>query len=95
MKNWKELVGAVLLLACLGGCGIKHGVIVDKSYEAPYTYWTSQCYSYNSSHACTLNMPVSNFVPEHYVFDLRDNDKTGDVYVDSVTWHAKKIGDRY
>jgi len=96
MKNWKELVGAVCLLALLGGCGIKHGTVVDKTYRASYTYTTDHCVSYNKNNQCSLNIPMPQVEPEHYYLELKNaKGEDGTVEVDARTFHFTNIGSEY
>lgn len=97
MKSSVFLLPVMLLLAGCGG--ITSGVVVAKQYTAPYsyTYYEMQCFAYDTTGGCTVNMPMpmTEDEPECYELDLRNQDKTGSVCVDQATYNKINIGDRY
>lgn len=96
----KRLIGAgVVALAALAlvGCSnIKSGTIHDKQYNAGHYYTSYTCASYSKSGACTVHVPIQNYVPPSYEFDLyQSKDKHGWHYVDAITYSKYKVGDYY
>lgn len=90
MKSWKELAGAVALLACLGGCGPEHGRVTNKEYHEAYTWLMCQPMGNN---ACGYFLPVEE--PEHYELEIVDEKgDEGSIYVDPATYERTQIGDR-
>lgn len=87
-------VAAALLLS---GCGssLNHGVITGKEYDAPWTYWQSQCVSYTKYGLCRSSVTVPVYYPADYILDLKDGKQTGSTEVDESTWDNAKVGEKY
>lgn len=93
-----RLLLTVPLLA-LSACGINSGTVTAKTHADAYsnTYYVDQCFAYDKNMNCTVNMPMpqTEYVPECWGLDLRNQDKTGSVCVDQATWNATEIGSRF
>lgn len=95
-KRWSLtlfLVAAVSFL--LTACGITSGEIIDKHYEAPYSYTTMQCIVYGK-YGCTGYMPITHHVDEKWVFTLENKEgDTGDLAVSKQDYDNVPIGTIY
>jgi hypothetical protein len=97
----KTLIGVLLAAAAVLGfsaCGpaTDHGDITAKRYSKAYTYWSSQCYSWNAQGQCTMSMPVQNSVPADY--DIKVLDEMGtDAWLDvsAEEYGTLRVGDYY
>lgn len=97
LKKFKLALAGVLLLL-LAGCGWSGaGVVVGKTKTDAYTYISFQCYGYDSKGNCTMNMPITNYVPDYYYLQVNsDQDgKVHDVSVNYEYWQNAKSGDRF
>jgi hypothetical protein len=91
---------AIIAAGALTACAtITSGVVVAKDYKAAYTYtyYVNQCYSYDASMNCTLNIPTPQNEPEPecYELALKNANKTGSVCVDQATWKNTNVGDHF
>lgn len=96
MRKIVYALGLGLAMLIITGCSaISTGHITDKVYTAPYDYISYQCYSYDKSGFCTVNMPIMHHVEAQYRFDLAQADETGWVHVNEATFNKYEIGDYY
>jgi hypothetical protein len=84
---------ALAVTAC--GSGLSHGTVTGKSYQAPWTFWTSQCVSYTKYGACRIRIPIPVDEPAEYTLDLKDGKQTGSVDVDQQSWDAARTGEHW
>lgn len=96
----KKLMVVVLLAlsVLLTACGWQGtGVIVEKTYSEAYSYISFICSSYNAQGMCVVQVPITNYVPESYGYNVRE-DGTGKIH--SVTtshhdWSTHNVGDPF
>lgn len=93
-------IGGILLivaaLVVLSSCSApEHGLVIDKKYSAEWSYWDSQCMSYDKQGLCSLKMPILHTVPEAWYLCLRDGQDEGCRQVDQIDWHKYERGQQY
>ena len=102
----KRVAALLATGAILAGCGtsVTEGRVADKYYSAPYTYYVTMCFGYDSKGLCTIWMPVPFEEPEHWVITLENCDlkESGDDtcpserwYVDQATYDSLDLGEFY
>lgn len=92
---------AGLLLALAGCDNATSGRVVTKAYEAPYTYWDTQCgyWNYSSSSGMSCMFYVTNpvAVPECYRLGFHNDkdDEDGNVCLPRSQWDEYEEGSHY
>lgn len=83
-----------LLLLILTACGWKgEGHIERHTFDEAYYYFTYVCAGYNQQGVCTVQVPITNYQPESYGLDIRDNGgKIHNVTVNKDYWDSAKDG---
>lgn len=91
----KKIMATLALLIALSGCSsIDSGFISKKSYAAPYSSTEYTCITRDSkTQACTVQMPHQKHHAATYKFDLKQNDKTGWVYVNEGDYNKYQVND--
>jgi hypothetical protein len=98
MKKKFKLALALALLLTLAACGWSGtGVVVGKTKTDAYTYISFICSSYDSKGFCTVQVPITNYVPDYYYLQVNadDDGKVHDVSVNYEYWVAAKNGDKF
>lgn len=91
----RKLVIALAAVLMLAGCSpISSGYVTKKTDEQAYSYVTMQCMVF-SKYGCSAYVPIEHYVPEKFKFDLKNQDKTGWVYVGKDTFDHVQVGDVY
>jgi hypothetical protein len=96
----KKVLGLLLLAATmvLTACGwTGTGVVVGKTKTDAYSYVSFQCAGFDAKGNCTVQMPITNYVPDYYYLQVNsDQDgKVHDVSVNYEYWMAAKSGDKF
>jgi len=101
------LVAALLVLAA---CSPEKGVVIDRPYQPPSSWTTSECSSWHTtrstyrsggrirtrtSRTCVAWRPRVHHSPARWFVTLRDGDDQGDRAVSRDTWRACLVGSRY
>lgn len=90
--------GAVVLatLALVGCSAPTSGTIQDKDYQEGY-YWTQfVCSGYSAQGVCTVQVPIQQYSPPRWSFDLyQSEDEHGWRSVSETTYNAYEVGDYY
>lgn len=97
MKTKTKIAAAALAVMLLAGCSpISSGTIESKDSGGDYYYTTMQCSYYNAKGLCQIWIPVQNYAPPWWSFNLvnRKGDK-GWVYVTEDTWNNYSVGQFY
>ena len=90
------LIPLVFLGLLLSACSsISSGYVTSKEYHASYTYMTMQCSYYNSKGLCQSWIYLQHVMPEEWVLNLKDGDKTGWANVDPSTYEKYEVGDYF
>ena len=93
----KKTLAAMLLCLALAGCSspISSGIITDKTHKEGYYYTTLICGAYSSKGYCTVYIPIQNYSPPVWRFDIREDEQTGWVRVTEETYNSYEVGDYY
>jgi uncharacterized protein YceK len=86
------LVGALALAGC---SAISSGTITEKHHRDGYYYTTQVCSAYDKNGACTVYVPIQNWQPPAWWFDIRYQDTEGFVYVSEDAYERYEVGDFY
>lgn len=98
MKKFNLAAVAVSLLLTLAACGWSGtGTVVGKTKTDAYTYISFICSAYNSQGMCTVQVPITNYVPDYYYLQVNSDqdDKVHEVSVNYEYWNAAKNGDKF
>jgi len=98
LKKFKLVAVALSLLLALAACGWSGtGVVVGKTKTDAYTYVSFICSAYDSKGFCTVQVPITNYVPDYYYLQVNadDDGKVHDVSVNYEYWVAAKNGDKF
>lgn len=86
----------VLLAFVLVGCSAIHeGSITQKEHHEGYYYSVLHCAFYNSKGICASYIPIQQYQPPTWRFDIQSSDKHGYVYVSQDTYGRYDVGDYY
>lgn len=94
------IVAAVLLLVLVGCGGPEEGTVVEKWYEEPREWTTTdmRCISYDDDGFCAIRIPVQNHHYDDEDWMLRvENEKgeRGNVEVERYVWDRIRVGEYY
>jgi hypothetical protein len=102
MADVKKLVAALVLAGALTTCGednvLTSGTIIEKEYDDPDTWWSTQCVVYKNG-LCQVSVPVQNTDPPRWSIRIKGN-HNGDIVtewhsVDPTEYNSLSVGDTW
>lgn len=83
----RMMLAVVLAVVAFAGCGegnkLEQGRILQKEYDDPDSWWTTQCVSYGK-YGCSLSIPVEEHDGPHWSVRVVGYDKDSKQYKE---WH--------
>lgn len=95
----KRLIISLAILLSVGACGgdpPKSGEVVNKEYDAAYTYYNNTCVSYNK-YGCQMYIPIPTNEPPHWKLKIKDDANSKERWIEVLPEQYNKysIGDHW
>lgn len=92
---WFAVLFFFVLIVLVGCSAISSGKITKKNHQGEYYTTQLICAGYSQQGSCTTWVPITNYHPPTWWFDISEGKESGWVYVSEYTYNQFEIGDYY